>query len=173
MNEVDLDLEAHFDSNIYAPRKNSVNTPYQMDGLTSPQGIPFQGGFQSSSHSLGGNTITNSRLANTIKKLEHDFYENVPCNCCFLDILPVLDSYNKYNDTIFMGTYDGHLHAIRLEVEANDKQEQLVLKHIKKWTFSYPIMSVIAFDMYNFLNDPKMNNLRSSSTCLAMIRYMN
>jgi hypothetical protein len=47
-----------------------------------------------------------------IKKFEYDFSDRVPCNCCLLEVLPILDSDNQFQDTIFMGTYDGHLHAL-------------------------------------------------------------
>lgn len=91
---------------------------------------------------------------NTIKKLDHDYMDIVPCNCCLLEIFPIMDKDRQSRDTIFMGTYDGHLHAMRLEIEVASNEEKYILVNTKKWMFSYPIMSLINFDMYNCLNDP-------------------
>jgi len=33
-----------------------------------------------------------------------------------LEIMPIFDSNGKKKDTIFVGTYDGHLSAMRLEI---------------------------------------------------------
>lgn len=86
----------------------------------------------------------------------------VPANCCLLEIKQIYDSFYiitepgqllKPKDTIFLATYDGTLHAMRMETKKEDNSESYVLNNLKKWNFSYPITSLLLFDFYNQTND--------------------
>lgn len=53
-----------------------------------------------------------------------------------------------------MGTYDGNLNAMRLEIVKEGSNESYSLQRLKVWSFDFPIISIIFFDMYNYQNDP-------------------
>lgn len=82
----------------------------------------------------------------------------VPVNCCLVEIKPIYET--KYNqatgnivsqkkDTIFLGTNDGSLYAMRMGVKKEGKIESYVLNNLKKWTFSNPITSIVVLDFCN------------------------
>ena len=54
---------------------------------------------------------------NLTKTLEHDYEDRVACNCSLLDVFSVHEANGIAQDTIFMGTYDGHLYAMRIVVK--------------------------------------------------------
>ena len=85
-------------------------------------------------------------------------YDELPANCCLLEIksLPEISfnsnkaSFEKTSkDTIFVGTYDGSLYSMRMEIKKEANSETYALNMLKKWTFSHPITSVLILDFYN------------------------
>ena len=104
---------------------------------------------------------------NFIKTLEMDpFTESVSNNCCLLEIKPIYDSYTGgvddkgKKDTIFIGTYDGNLYALRMDIKKEENTEAYVLLHLKRWQFSSPITSIIQSDFFNFFQDSSQNKVR-------------
>eukprot|EP00347_Sterkiella_histriomuscorum_P011153 403373557 len=116
----------------------------------------------------------NMKLADmNVKIIEHDFMDLVPANCCLLEIKSIFDikQYQpehgrpiKPKDTIFMGTYDGQLHSLRLETKKEGQVETLVLNHLRKWSFSYPITSMITFDFFNQTDPDQLKNKNQLAT---------
>ena len=58
-----------------------------------------------------------SEMRGRQKIFDYDFHDLIPCNACFLEILWITDFRRKRKATVFMGTFDGHLHSLRLETE--------------------------------------------------------
>lgn len=56
-----------------------------------------------------------------VKNIEYDFEDRVACNCSLLEVFPVYEG-GQQKDTIFMGTYDGHLYSMRITI----KEESIV-----------------------------------------------
>ncbi|CDW89949.1 UNKNOWN [Stylonychia lemnae] len=142
-------------------RKGSIN--YELKQIEGSESRP--GAF------------INMKLADmNAKTFEYDYMDRVPGNCCMMEIKQIYDSYyqitepgqvQKPKDTIFIGTYDGSLHSMRMETKKEDNSESYILINLKKWTFSYPITSLLLFDYYNYQNDAikssKFSNLSSSN----------
>lgn len=48
-----------------------------------------------------------------------------------------------------MGTYDGSLYSMRIEIKKEANAETYVLNMLKKWTFSHQITSLLVIDFEN------------------------
>jgi hypothetical protein len=120
----------------------------------------FSGGSHGAGlHIPGGeNKSLNNRFAdmNPTKVLEVDYEDRVACNCSLLEVVPVYEASTpgQPRDTIFMGTYDGHLYAMRMTVQddkimgssqENISAQRYLLLHLKKWNFSGLVLSMISF----------------------------
>ena len=154
LNEIDLEFECHFDQNLQLGRRKTSSN------LAS---------FYMDSNNLNMSKLNNSQSFlmpnkklgdNNYKQLEVDYYDKIPGNCCLLEIFPIWDNSGcgvegkaGPKDTIFVGTYDGHLFAMRMAIKLEGQMESYTLNTLKKWTFSNPIQSLIFFDFYNYLND--------------------
>lgn len=92
------------------------------------------------------------------KTLDYDFMDIVPTNGCLLELKPIWETFysqdtgsigSRQRDTIFLGTYDGSLHALRIDIKKESNSESYILTNLKKWTFSNPLTSIAIFDFWN------------------------
>lgn len=87
-------------------------------------------------------------LHGNTKRLDVDLEDRVACNCSLLEVEQVFDGDGLPKDTIFMGTYDGSLSALRLTTKSDEKSEFYQLTPIRKWDFSSAVLSMITFGIH-------------------------
>ena len=70
-----------------------------------------------------------------------------------------------------MGTYDGTLLSMRMEIKKEENSETLILVTLKKWNFSNPITSILTYDFYNIMHETTVhfNNTSTSSSSSKLL----
>ena len=108
------------------------------------------------SNASGGLLKMNRKLAEiSTQKIYPDYEDRVACNCSILEVIQVYEGAGSQpKDTIFMGTYDGHLYSMRMMIKSEGNNEIQHLTMIKKWNLSGPVLSLISFSINNTIEDP-------------------
>jgi hypothetical protein len=89
-----------------------------------------------SSEDSGGNTLLKNssslglfpNFKRNKRTILDEYDDRVPCNCSILEVVTVYEN-SQPKETIFMGTYDSHLYAMRMVIkeEQGDNHSQYVL----------------------------------------------
>ncbi len=180
LNEIDLEFEANFDSNLQllghlrrdsSQQQQPVHNFSRMQKVSSEDSV---GKNLPQVSSAPGNNLLRNSSSNAFSKIPNirrqqrvidEYDDRVPCNCSVLEVFPIIDG-NQAKETIFMGTYDGSLYAMRMVIrQEHGENLQYVLQQLKKWNLSSYIISMIAFNINNLsMNTEEGQTTRSNKS---------